>query len=167
MTQSYQYFFFMLSFYLEYISVVSSEEFFRIRHERKQNTLVEKRSSRILIIDTDSAGSVTSYNSRRLLGQLSVPPFAQLNTSNTIYPDLAIRASGGTSLVALSVGFYCLLNSNLNPCFAEKGASISITDPIIALGFNGNAIMSARADLGYLFYSDQVKCWLPYVIRNT
>jgi hypothetical protein len=36
---------------------------------------------------------------RRLHGQLSIPYFTLLNSSNTIYPDLAIRASDGSSLV--------------------------------------------------------------------
>ena len=38
-----------------------------------------------------------------------------------------------------------------------KGTSIAVSDRIIALGFNGNAIMSSRADLGYQFYTDQVE----------
>jgi hypothetical protein len=38
----------------------------------------------------------------------------------------------------------------------KKGTSIAASERIIVLGFNGNAIMSSRADLGYLFYTDQV-----------
>ncbi len=38
---------------------------------------------------------------RRLLGQFSIPYFTLLNSSNTIYPDLAIRASDGSSLVPI------------------------------------------------------------------
>jgi hypothetical protein len=36
---------------------------------------------------------------RRLQEQFSIPYFTLLNSSNTIYPDLAIRASDGSSLV--------------------------------------------------------------------
>jgi hypothetical protein len=61
-------------------------------------TATNTRAMRIEIIQEDAAHL---SNRRSVSQQFSIPSYTQLNSSNTIYPDLAIRASDGSYLVTI------------------------------------------------------------------